>query len=201
MNRLIRTAIAGAAIAAAVLFVRQMAYPIAVVGPSSAPPSSAQSPSTERPSTPAPSRTLAGANARPWPNPASNRGGEYPPGLYVWDGPFGWMHNGYQDVGEGEGVSLMFSITGNRYARGPTAVTIGGYPGTYVEYDGDLGVRVLVWVVEFESRNVKIELETQPNATTDEVAEARAIVESITYEESATGFRLFFTLPGGWDSG
>ena len=60
------------------------------------------------------------------------------------------------------------------------------------------------WIVDFNGTTVRIRLEAEPDATKAELAEAHAIVESMTYEpwNNGLGFRILFTLTNNeWDSG
>ncbi len=99
-------------------------------------------------------------------------------------------------------IKITFAYSGDADEDGPTAVTIGGYPGTYQELIGPDGARTRRWIVEIEGTRVTITMTAEPNATAAQLAEVDAIIESIRYEPTETdGFRLTFTLPAHWDSG
>jgi len=200
MKTFARTGVAAAAVT--VLIVPLIALAIAKIGPPLDASSPTHSASTRASPTQAPP-TFTRATARRWPATGLNFGAEYRRGMYFWEGQTGWMHNGYQDVGPGEGVAITFSIAADGYLTGPTAVTVAGHEGTYREMLLPGGVRRQVWLVAIDKRNVMIVLELQPYSTADEVAEAHAIIGSLQYEpsDSVVGFNLLFTLPAGWDSG
>jgi hypothetical protein len=138
-----------------------------------------------------------------WPS-----GRENPPGRYSFGSPenpnvgrYGWMHNGYQTLDEGQGVEMEFGYTS---APDPAATTVlvAGYPGTYEELIHQNGSRTEYWTMEIEGRTLLITIRAEPNTTAAQLAEAHAIIESIRYEPTETGsFRVTFTLPFGWDSG
>jgi hypothetical protein len=135
-------------------------------------------------------------------------GRENPPGRYSWgsgsntrSGVYGFMHNGYQVLEEGQGVAMVFGSSSDLDSDA-TAVIVAGYPGTYRELIGTDGSRTERWEMEIEGRTLTITLEAEPNTTAAQLAEAHAIIESIRYEPTETGsFRVTFTLPFGWDSG
>ena len=85
----------------------------------------------------------------------------------------------------------------------PTAVTVAGYDGTYHELPVSAdGLRTELWVVDIGDTTVTITVEAQPSTTEAELAEAHAIIGSISSEPRKNGAaRLTFTLPDGWDSG
>jgi len=199
MNTAAKVALLATAAVLVMLVVRLMSPPIADVGPQPVSTLPVSTP-TAPPQTPSP--TLEGGRPHPWPNSGGNLGREYGPGLYFWDGTRGWMHNGYQDIGAGEGVSMTFALSDGEHERGPIAITVAGRDGTYEEYTVGV-IRSQVWTFDVEGKSVTITLELQPKSTAEEVAEARGIVDSIRVESSDNrhGFRLLFTLPGGWDSG
>lgn len=134
-----------------------------------------------------------------WPGTRHNRAGRYSWNMQVKS----WMHNPSDN---NIGVSITFSALSNTYENGPTVVTVGGYDGTYQELPMSAdGVRTELWIVDIEDTRVTFTVEAQPGTTEAELAEAHEIIGSIRSEprrkKNGGGFRLTFTLPGGWDSG
>ena len=132
-----------------------------------------------------------------WPGTRTNAAGHY-----SWNGLSArWMHNPND---EGLGVEIAFSASANPYGDGPTPITVAGYHGTHQERPvGVDGATAQIWIVDMEGTQVTITAEVPLGTTAAELAEAQAIIESIRREavNTASGFRLVFTLPDGWDSG
>ena len=139
-----------------------------------------------------------------WPGTREN-----PAGLYSWGtspdadpgSRDGWMHNGYQDNREGQGVEITFADARFlNFDDGPTAVTIAGREGTYQERVVG-GYLTHLWIVDIDGRRMTFAVDAEPNTTPAQLVEAHAVIESIRYQQAGTGFRLVFWLPYGWDSG
>ena len=147
-----------------------------------------------------------------------------PAGEYGWDGRLGsptetraGMHNvvvmpdgGYRQT------QMVFAVENDCFASGegptPRPTTVAGLDGWYVEpYDGP-GVRFILerqrgqttggYALPIGDRTLCVYLTWDKTTTTDELAAAREVVESIRGQAlGASGIRIVFTLPEGWDIG
>jgi hypothetical protein len=139
-------------------------------------------------------------DVRGWPDTTQNAAG-----VYSWDasrcaGQFcnvGWMHNGY---GSGD-VDITFSRGASGLnGDGATAVTVGGYEGIHQQ----ISALREKWYVDIDGTSILILLSAEPGTSHADLAEARAIIDSIRTEpmDNRLGFRLVFTLStNDWDSG
>jgi len=174
------------------------------------------SPSAVPSATQSPERSRSGLEGvMGWPTTSSNA-----KGLYSWGsgscgfgGPgqscvYGFMHNGY---GSGN-VAITFRVDAEQpVSAGATAATIAGHSGVYrrvIEPDPSAAIadlpRFEEWNVDIDGVSVAITLYARPGTPDADLAEARAIVQSIRYEPEANplGFRLVFTIAtASWDSG
>jgi hypothetical protein len=83
-------------------------------------------------------------------------------------------------------------------ANGASEVTVAGHDGYYRQIGSE------VWIAYIEGRRVQIRLTSEPGTSETDLAEARAIIDSIRTEPSdnSAGFRLVVTLStDDWDSG
>ena len=115
-------------------------------------------------------------------------------------------------MGHGESqITIWFSTSDGGYGPGPTMTTVSGYPATYQEVrvtpedrkHPDCGGNKCVqrvWIVEINDTPVTITVDPGPMATAANLAEARAVIDSLRVERanSSTGFKLSFDLPAGW---
>ena len=159
---------------------------------------------TETAPTPEPSQVDLG-----WPGSPGS-----PAGRYSWDPDvlghvFGqqapkdsvssWMHK------PDSHIELRMTGFETDFGPGPTAATVGGYDATYqearVNSDADGGKRQ-VWIVDIDGKGVTIIVDSGRDASGADLAEARAVIDSIRVErtDSKTGFKLTFDLLAGWDS-
>lgn len=130
------------------------------------------------------------------------------PGVYWWR-PVStyWMHNPTSDasgVDDSVGVELILTAFETDVPEpGGLAALVAGYAGTYrAPIRGDVGTRTEVWIVQIRGIWITVTLREDPAATNAEVAEGRRIVQSLRMEpwSEAPGWRLFLTLPDGWDN-
>lgn len=138
-----------------------------------------------------------------WPDTTEN-----PAGTYSWDRRtcagrrscvLGFMHNGY---GSGDVEIIVEAVSEKPPIRkaGETAVTFAGHDGFYRRLDA----RTEKWTVGIQGMTIAIRFEAKPGASDADLAEARAVIDSMRTEPQDTklGFRLVFTLPtDDWDSG
>ncbi|HEY7848055.1 MAG TPA: hypothetical protein VIC83_07680 [Candidatus Limnocylindria bacterium] len=108
------------------------------------------------------------------------------------------MHNGY---GSGDVDIQIYVVPGGvDYNRGGTPVTIAGQEGIYRQInDHDES-----WTLDLEGTSVTVKISTEPGTSESDLAEARAIVDSIRTgpRENSDGLRVIFMLrTDDWDSG
>ena len=150
------------------------------------------------------------------PGGASSPEGEY--GSTVSLGSPTGMHEVVEEAGGGyRQIQMVFAVENDCFAGGygpePDAVTVAGLDGWYVEpYDGP-GVLFMPhqrepgqitggYALPISDRTLCVYLTWDPTTTTDELAAARQVVESIRGQAvGADGIRIVFTLAEGWDTG
>lgn len=102
-------------------------------------------------------------------------------------------------------LEITFLASDEAYGPGPIAVTVGGYVATYQELlvNSENLLKRQVWIVDIDGTPVTIAVWAEPGASSADLAEATAIIDSIRIEptNTSTGFRLTFDLLAGWDSG
>jgi hypothetical protein len=129
-----------------------------------------------------------------WPGARSE-----PAGLYSWRvrSGTGWIHHG--------SVELTF-LAGAPTTAPPMLVSPAALQGwrderRFGEATQVSEVRTELWLVDVESTRVAILLDSYPDTDPALLAEARAVIDSIIVLPTASGPRLVFRLPAGWDSG
>ena len=142
-----------------------------------------------------------------------------PPGEYGWTGELGsrtGMHVVVQMAGGYRQTQIVFAVDDDCFAGGegsePVPVTVAGLDGSYVEpYDGpgvlfmpepESGQTTGGYAVPIGDRTLCVYLTWDATTTTDELAAARQVVESIRGQAfGPNGVRIIFMLPEGWDVG
>ena len=182
------------------------------------PTSSDSSVSTSAPprpaSSPAGSSPAAEADVvKGWPSSTARNS----PGLYSWGGNlrrcegescvYGFMHNGR---GPGKVAITIRELSEKPYAAEATFDLIAGHIGlhrqlfeTEPEFVGGDTLEVDEWIIEIDGAVVQIRLEVNSGASASELAEARAILDSMRYEPARLdpGFRFVFRIMTfDWDS-
>jgi hypothetical protein len=108
------------------------------------------------------------------------------------------MHNGY---GSGD-VDIRIALLAGGVIEEDDGepVTVAGRPGRYRQIGGGRER----WMVDVDGTVVSITLTAVSGTSDEELAEARAIVDSMRTDahDTALGFRIIFTLvTDDWDSG
>ena len=150
---------------------------------------------------------------------SSRRAGGYLAGEYGWTGALGskaGMHSvTEQDTAPGfRQVQLTFAVETDCFTAAPgaepTAVTVAGFDGLYLEpYDAP-GVQFApqggettgAYALAIDDRTLCAYLTWDPATTPDELNAGREVLETIrAHAFGEDGIRINFTLPAGWDTG
>jgi hypothetical protein len=124
-----------------------------------------------------------------------------PAGLYSWTvgDHVGWMHG----LGDGVAITIRALDADGTYTTDVSPEDWAADP-PYLEHPVKVTEEVSqTWLLDVGDTRVRISISSDPDADPAIVAEAVAVVESITVQptEDGGGQRLVFRLGEGWDSG
>ena len=162
-----------------------------------------------------PTPSAAGLPSRFMPGSRAGAAGEF--GWFGLPGSFTGMHS---VVTGGDGTfrqtQIVFAVNndcfGSPMGSTPTAVTVAGLDGLYVEPYAAPDDRTVMfneqgsettgaYALVIGDRRLCVYLSWDPTTTPAELAAARAVIESIRAETAGAGIRIVFTTEGGWDTG
>lgn len=148
--------------------------------------------------------------------------GDEPAGEYGWTGARGsktGMHSVIEDESSPDAfrqTQLFFAVENDCFPAAPgaepTAVTVAGLDGLYLEPYDDPSVLFIIpprgghttgaYALPIGDRTLCAYLTWDPATTPDELGAAREVLESIRGQPfGQDGIRINFTLPAGWDTG
>ena len=148
--------------------------------------------------------------------------GDEPAGEYGWTGARGsktGMHSVIEDESSPDAfrqTQLIFAVENDCFPAAPgaepTAVTVAGLDGLYLEPYDDPSVLFIIpprggqttgaYALPIGDRTLCAYLTWDPATTPDELSAAREVLESIRGQPfGQDGIRINFTLPAGWDTG
>ena len=152
----------------------------------------------------------------------SRRAGGYLAGEYGWTGALG-SKTGMHSVIENESspdsfrqTQLIFAVVNDCFSAAPgaepTAVTVAGLEGLYLEPYDDPSVLFIIpprgeettgaYALQIGDRTLCAYLTWDAATTPDELNAGREVLESLRGQPfGQDGIRINFTLPAGWDTG